>query len=79
MGRDPGEHPALTAGSAGRRPRDQTRIGLGRGGESLAVTWLEAWGLRVVSRNCRCRYGEAAAMVRSTSSGRSVRRSSSSR
>ncbi len=40
------------------RPRDRRRVGLGRGGESLAVTWLEARGMRVLARNWRCPYGE---------------------
>jgi putative endonuclease len=40
-------------------PRDQRRVGLGRGGESLAAAWLEARGMRVIARNWRCPYGEA--------------------
>ena len=40
-----------------RKP-DRRRVGLGRGGESLAATWLEARGMRVVARNWRCAYGE---------------------
>jgi putative endonuclease len=41
------------------KPRDRRRVGLGRGGESLAATWLEARGMRVLARNWRCAYGEA--------------------
>lgn len=35
-----------------------TRAELGALGEQLAVTHLEALGLRVLARNWRCRYGE---------------------
>src|SRR5579862_6099400 len=34
------------------------RARLGRGGESLAATWLGAHGYRVIERNWRCPYGE---------------------
>lgn len=37
---------------------DKRRVRLGRGGESLAATWLEARGYRVVARNWRCQWGE---------------------
>jgi putative endonuclease len=41
------------------KPRDRRRIGLGRGGESLAAAWLEARDMHVLARNWRCEYGEA--------------------
>lgn len=34
------------------------RARLGKGGESLAATWLESRGMRVLARNWRCPYGE---------------------
>lgn len=34
------------------------RTGLGRSGERLAATWLEARDYRIVARNWRCQYGE---------------------
>lgn len=34
------------------------RAGLGRSGERLAATWLEARGYRIAGRNWRCPYGE---------------------
>jgi putative endonuclease len=43
---------------AGTRPSTDERHELGRLGESLAATLLEAAGLRVVARNWRCREGE---------------------
>jgi putative endonuclease len=43
---------------AGTRPSADERLELGRLGESLAATRLEAAGLRVVARNWRCREGE---------------------
>jgi uncharacterized protein (TIGR00252 family) len=43
---------------AGTRPSTDERLELGRLGEALAATLLEAAGLRVVARNWRCREGE---------------------
>lgn len=43
---------------AGTRPSTDERHELGRLGEALAATLLEAAGLRVVARNWRCREGE---------------------
>ncbi|NBE99864.1 YraN family protein [Nonomuraea sp. KC401] len=34
------------------------RLDLGRQGEQLAVTYLEAQGMKVIERNWRCRHGE---------------------
>ncbi|NRQ40657.1 YraN family protein [Nonomuraea sp. NN258] len=34
------------------------RNDLGRHGEQLAVTYLEAEGMKIIERNWRCRYGE---------------------
>jgi putative endonuclease len=45
-------------GMAGIRPSTDERLQLGRLGEELAATLLEAAGLRVVARNWRCREGE---------------------
>ena len=45
-------------GMAGTRPSADGRQELGRLGEALAATLLEAAGLRVVARNWRCREGE---------------------
>jgi putative endonuclease len=45
-------------GMAGTRPSAGGRQELGRLGEALAATLLEAAGLRVVARNWRCREGE---------------------
>jgi putative endonuclease len=45
-------------GMAGIRPSADERLELGRLGESLAASLLEAAGLRVVARNWRCREGE---------------------
>jgi putative endonuclease len=45
-------------GMAGTRPSTDERLELGRLGEALAATLLEAAGLRVVARNWRCREGE---------------------
>ena len=45
-------------GMTGTRPSTDERRELGRLGESLAATLLEAAGLRVVARNWRCREGE---------------------
>ena len=41
-----------------KKPPDRRRVGLGRGGEHLAHTWLEAHGMRVLAHNWRCPYGE---------------------
>jgi putative endonuclease len=43
---------------AATRPSTDHRLELGRLGEALAATLLEAAGLRVLARNWRCREGE---------------------
>jgi|Tabmets5t2r1_1033131.scaffolds.fasta_scaffold200102_1 putative endonuclease len=43
---------------SGTRPSADGRQELGRLGETLAATLLEAVGLRIVARNWRCRDGE---------------------
>lgn len=41
------------------RPTGSAHAGdLGRAGERLVTSWLEAHGLRVLARNWRCPYGE---------------------
>jgi putative endonuclease len=45
-------------GMSGARPSADGRQELGRLGEALAASLLEAAGLRVVARNWRCRAGE---------------------
>jgi putative endonuclease len=49
-----GYGPAMAA----TRPSTDERLELGRLGEALAATLLEAAGLRVLARNWRCREGE---------------------
>lgn len=43
---------------AAARSPDGNRTRLGRSGERLAATWLEARGYRITDRNWRCLYGE---------------------
>ncbi|SEG54496.1 putative endonuclease [Nonomuraea solani] len=38
--------------------RSKLKLELGKQGEQLAVTYLEAKGMRVIERNWRCRHGE---------------------
>jgi putative endonuclease len=58
VGGPPDPHGGYGRGMADTRPSADGRQELGRVGEALAATLLEAAGLRVVARNWRCREGE---------------------
>ncbi len=47
-----------SAGQASQQAKSANTGGLGRDGERLVASWLEAHGLRVLARNWRCPYGE---------------------
>jgi Uncharacterised protein family UPF0102 len=57
-GGPPGAPEGYGPAMAATRPSTDERLELGRLGEALAASLLEAAGLRVVARNWRCREGE---------------------
>jgi putative endonuclease len=48
----------MTTDKACEAEKTQTRVQLGAMGEALAVDHLTKMGLRILTRNWRCRYGE---------------------
>ncbi|MGW0809735.1 YraN family protein [Nonomuraea sp. NPDC002799] len=56
--RSPEAHDSGTATPTPSPRRTNSRLQLGKQGEEVAVTYLEAEGMKVIDRNWRCRYGE---------------------